>query len=242
MIDSRVKLYHERARDLFQRARMVFLSSSAAEQYRAAIRRRAFMTIEQERRWGDSQASGWGSTRERTKVTQGIIATVIKQSEVQSMLDVGCGDFVWMPLVLQQLAGGFRYVGCDMVPALINRNAAAYPQYEFKVVDFVTDELPSCDLIFCRDTLQHLPIADITTALQNFSRSGGKYLLASTHLRRFGRRNAQECRVGQCKDRNLLLKPFNLPDPIALFSEQDPSHKFLGLWKLPFERGHRDGC
>lgn len=241
MIQSRTRLYYERARDLFQRARTVFLSPSAAEKYRAEIRRRAFTTIEQERRWGESQASGWGSTREGTQVTRSIIVTVIKQFKLQSMLDVACGDFVWMPLALEQLPIDFKYVGCDIVPALIERNTAAYPQYEFSVLDFVTDKLPCCDLIFCRDALQHLPVVDIKTALESFSNSGASYLLASTHLRRSGWKNARECRVGQCRDRNLLLKPFDLPDPIAVFSEEDPSHKFLGFWKLPFDKGWPDG-
>lgn len=234
MIDSRSKLYKERAMDLYLRVRMLFLSSSTAETHRAAIRRRAFATIERERRWGDSHASGWGSSGARTKQPQAIVAHVIKQFGFRSMLDVACGDFAWMPPVLQQVPDGFKYVGCDIVPALIDRNTAAHPQYEFRVLDFVIDTLPSCDLIFCRDALQHLPVADIKKALQNFSGSGAGYLLASTHLRTFGWRNARECRAGQCRDRNLLLKPFGLPDPIAIFSEQDASHKFLALWKLPF--------
>lgn len=234
MIDSRFKLYKERAADLYQRARTAFLPSAEAENQRPEIRRNAFITVEQERRWGESHASGWGSTAEYTKVTQRILETVIKQFDIRSMLDAPCGDFAWMPFVLQQQQNGFHYLGCDIVPALIKRNANTYPQYDFKVLDFVSDTLPPCDLIFCRDALQHLPVADIKQALQNFSNSGSKYLLASTHLRRSGWKNARECRAGQCRDRNLFLKPFNLPDPLMVFSEQDASHKFLGLWKLPF--------
>ena len=30
-----------------------------------------------------------------------------------------------------------------------------------------------------------------------------------------------------------MLRPFDLSDPVAIFGEQDPSHKFLGLWELP---------
>lgn len=213
---------------------MSFRSPSAGEEYRAAMRRKAFVAIEHERLWGESHASGWGSTPDYTKVTQDIVSTVIDQFQLKSMVDAACGDFAWMPLVLQRVTSDFKYTGCDIVPALIERNAAAYPQHEFRVLDFVADDLPVADLIFCRDALQHLPVADIKKALHNFSRSGARYLLASTHLRRTGWRNARECRVGQCRDRNLLLNPFNLPDPIAVFSEQDASHKFLGLWKLPF--------
>lgn len=234
MIDSKIKLYKERAMDFFLRTRSLFLPVKDAEASRAAIRRRAFATIERERRWGGTHVSGWGSAGERTLRPQAVLSQVIEEFGIRSMLDVACGDFSWMPAMLEQAPQGFKYVGCDIVPALIERNASAFPQYEFRVLDFVTDPLPSCDLILCRDALQHLPVADIKKALKNFSESGSGYLLASTHLRRFGWKNARECRAGQCRDRNLLLRPFNLPDPIVIFAEQDQSHKFLGLWKLPF--------
>lgn len=84
----------------------------------------------------------------------------------------------------------------------------------------VVDQLPPCDLIVCRDALQSLPVPDIKKALETFSRSEAKYLLCSIQLRRFGWRNGREMRVGRCRDRNLLLDPFNLADPIAIYSEQ----------------------
>lgn len=232
---SKLKRYYERTADIFRKIRFLFLSSKEIEKSKGTIRKNVFVNVEKEKRWGDSHASGWGSTIEYTIVTQSIVNTVIEQYNIKSMFDASCGDFAWMPLVIQKQSAEFKYIGSDIVPELINRHKIKYPQYEFRNLDFVTDELPKCDLIFSRDALQHLPIGDIKKALLNFSKSDAKYLLASTHLRRFGWRNSRECRVGQCRDRNLLLKPFNLPDPILVFSEQDESHKFLGLWKLPFE-------
>ena len=234
MSDQRRKLYWERTVDFLQRRRAAFMDPAKRQEYRAGIRKNAFQRIAHERRWGES-LSGGGSTREYTRVTQKIVENVVRENELTSMLDVACGEFVWMPYVVERLANGFRYVGGDIVPDLVERHQANYPQHEFMVLDFVVDELPRCELILCRDVLQHLPVEDIRSALPRFSQSGAKYLLAMAHLRRFGWRNRRDKRVGRCHDRNLLLSPFNLDDPIAVYSEQDPGHKFLGLWKLPFE-------
>lgn len=233
MSPSRIKVFREQATALMQKLGMAFLSGEQRERWASTARREAFIRITRERRWGESHLSGGGSTVEYTRVTREILEKVIREYGVNSMLDAGCGDFTWMPAVLDRLPKGFRYVGGDIVPGLIEKLTKKHPQHEFKIVDFVVDELPLCDMIFCRDVIQHLPIKDSIRVLKNFSRSGANYLLTTTHLRRFGWRNARDKRVGQCHDRNLLLKPFRLADPIALFSERDPGHKFLGLWKLP---------
>ncbi len=231
-IDKRT-LYWERGRDLVERARMLFMDPASAATFRATIRQRAFATIEAERRWGAAVVSGGGSSVRSTAACRDILVEVVQRVGARSMLDVPCGDFGWMPLVLERLPD-VAYVGGDIVGSLIRSHEARYPQHRFHHLDFVSDPLPVCDLIFCRDALQHLPVADIKQALANFSGSGASWLLASTHLRRAGWRNHRECRVGQCRDRNLMLPPFDLPDPVVVFAERDATHKFLGLWRLPF--------
>ena len=232
MEPSGLKRYRERAADLFNRVAMAFMPPGKQREYAARVRKAAFVRIMAEQRWG-GDLSGGGSTLDYTRVTRDIIEHVIRTFEVRSMLDAGCGDHAWMPLLLDKLNGDFRYVGGDIVPDLVEHHRQHYPGRQFEVIDFVKDELPKCDLIFCRDVIQHLPVRDAIAVLRNFSGSGAGYLLTTTHLRRFGWRNGRDRRVGQCHDRNLLLKPFSLADPVAIFSEQDPGHKFLGLWKLP---------
>ncbi len=234
-MSRRGQFFLEQARDRWERLVVSALPEAAADRRRAMYRQRAFETIERERRWGDGPASGWGSTLDYTRVARDIIVEVVQRHGVRSILDLPCGDFAWMPQVLARLDPEIQYVGGDIVPALIERNAANHPSHRFQRVDFVRDTLPRCDLILCREALQHLPVADIQRALRNFSASGARFLLTSTHLRRTGWRNGQECRVGRCRDRNLMLPPFNLPDPIAVYAERDPKHKFLGLWSLPFD-------
>jgi hypothetical protein len=204
-----------------------------SEDKRNQARKEAFIEVENNKLWGDEHLSGWGSTIEVTNVTREIIEKVIKEYDIKSMVDAACGDFKWMPLVLEQLSKDFKYTGCDIVPALIEKNSKAYSQYEFKVNDFVKDGVPKAELIFCRDVLQHITVSDIKDALKKFSTSGAEYLLATTHLRRYGWRNGRDIKVGKCKDRNLMYEPFNLPNPLVVFSEEY-GNKFLGLWKLPF--------
>lgn len=92
--------------------------------------------------------------------------------------------------------------------------------------------------------MQHLPVEDILDALVNFSASGARLLLTTIHLRRHGLRNHLNMRIGRCRDRNLLLPPFDLPNPLALYPDTDDGQrdKFIGLWALPFagwRRGER---
>jgi hypothetical protein len=42
-------------------------------------------------------------------------------------------------------------------------------------------------------------------------------------------------KTGRCRDCNLMVAPFNIPNPLVIYSEQYVGQdKFLGLWSLPF--------
>jgi len=227
-------VYRERIQDICRKT-FTFFIPSKKEKLENEERKNTFNTIYGEKRWGDDNLSGGGSSIDYTQNTRSVICKVINDLNCNSMLDAACGDFEWMPLVLKQMKSDFKYIGCDIVPSLVEQHKNQYPQYEFRQVDFVNDKLPECDLIFCRDALQHLPIADIKKALRNFSKSGAKYLLTTTHIRYPKWKNKRDIRVGQCRDRNLLLEPFNLPNPVVIYNDSEISNKFLGLWELPLK-------
>jgi 2-polyprenyl-3-methyl-5-hydroxy-6-metoxy-1,4-benzoquinol methylase len=202
---------------------------------KSQARKEAFTAIYKNHYWGKENLSGDGSSLDATKHTREIILKVIKEHNINSIVDVACGDFVWMPLVLEKMAADFRYTGCDIVESLISAHKEKYPQYGFQSLDFVEGKIPPGEMIICRDVLQHLQVEDIKKALANFSESGAKYLLATTHIRRFGIRNRRNMKTGRCRDRNLLVAPFELPNPLVIYSEQYVGQdKFLGLWELPF--------
>jgi len=199
------------------------------------LRKRAFMSIYKNSYWGADDPSGFGSSLQATKITRSIVLKIVGEYGINSIVDVACGSFVWMPWVLEELKESVQYTGCDIVESLVIQHKERYPQYNFRCLDFVEGGIPEGDLIICREVLQHLPIRDIKKALLNFSDSGSKYLLATTHIRRFGIRNRRDIRPGRCRDRNLMIAPFNLPNPLAIYWEQyGGQDKFLGLWTLPF--------
>ncbi len=202
---------------------------------KSSLRKQAFESIYDESYWGDEVKSGAGSTLEATRVTREIVLKIINEYEIKSVVDVACGDLTWMPLVLNELRGAVKYTGCDIVESLVVQHKRNHPQYNFQTLDIVEETIPEGELIICREVLQHLPVKDIKRALHNFSVSGSKYLLATIHPRRFGFRNRRNIRPGRCRDRNLMMPPFNLPNPLVIYSEQyKDNDKFIGLWKLPF--------
>lgn len=93
---------------------------------------------------------------------------------VQSVVDAPCGDLAWMQEVDLQ---GAQYLGVDIVPQLIADNQRRFvsrPDMSFRVLDIVRETPPAADLIFCRETLQHLTQGDALRALINFSNSGAR--------------------------------------------------------------------
>jgi len=202
-------------------------------------RQAAFEEIYRTAYWGENHLSGFGSSVESTERVRLIILKVIREFNISSVVDLACGDMAWMPLVLDELSStGTRvhYIGCDIVPSLIELHTEKYPDLCFRHLDFISDSIPKAELIICREALQHLPVRDIQLALKKISDSGARYFLGTTHPRRYGIKNHLNIRPGRCRDRNLMLAPFNLPNPLTLWAE-GPGHssKFIGLWALPFE-------
>lgn len=196
--------------------------------------RRVFSHIRQVNLWQSAEsASGRGSELACTETIRSTLPRLFEKLGVRSMIDAPCGDFNWMRYVPLD---GITYTGIDVVPELIERNQRNYGTdlIQFVASDITEAALPAVDLIMCRDGLVHLPLRDGCRALQNFKTSGSRYLLATTYPNTVQNRDTP---VGSWRALNLLLPPFNLPEPLMLFS--DPSDdtganpdKSIGLWSL----------
>lgn len=155
--------------------------------------------------------------------------------KVRSIVDAPCGDFNWMRHVL---AGrDLDYTGIDIVQELIETNERLHtaPQRRFVCADMTRADLPQADLIICRDGLVHLSFTDARAAMQNFRRSGSRYLLATTFV---GRSSNTDIRTGAWRPLNLAVAPFGFPEPLALIDERCMHSegiyrdKRLALWAL----------
>jgi hypothetical protein len=133
---------------------------------------------------------------------------------------------------------GVRYIGGDIVEALIAADRERFqqrPELEFRVLDLLSDPLPTCDLVLVRDCLVHLSFADVHRALANIKASGARYFLSTTFQRLESNRDIT---TGDWRPINLERAPFDLPPPLALIDEQCQEaggrygDKALGLWEV----------
>ena len=183
--------------------------------------------------WGDIEScSGPGSSVAEASTIAKEIPKLVKLYNIRTFLDLPCGDFNWMQHVD---LGVDKYIGADIVQEIVQSNVEKYssPTREFKHLDLLSDNLPSADLVLCRDCLVHLAFPDIAKALTNLHNSGIHYLLTTT----FPKWTANgKIETGGWTPRNLALAPFNFPEPIELINENCPafgfSDKSLGLWRI----------
>ncbi|MBD2460391.1 class I SAM-dependent methyltransferase [Oscillatoria sp. FACHB-1407] len=196
--------------------------------------KRIFTHITQNRLWQSAEScSGRGSELACTASIRATLPNVLKKLEVKSILDAPCGDFNWMRHIPLD---GIDYTGVDVVPEVIEQNQRTYGSaaIRFMAADIANDALPTADLIICRDCLVHLSLRTGYRALQQFQRSGSKYLLVTTYPRTTKNRDVA---TGSWRSLNLLLPPFNFGEPLMILS--DPSDdtgahpdKALALWRL----------
>jgi len=195
-----------------------------------------FETIYRQNGWGGTESpSGRGSTLAATAAIRQALPTLVASFNIRSMLDIPCGDGYWMSQVRMKLN---RYIGADVVGDLVASCVARCPsnentEREVLRLDLIVHQLPSVDLIFCRDCLVHLSFASISSAIANIKASGSTYLMATTYP---GRQNS-DIATGEWRPINLQAKPFGFPPPLVLVNEQcvDPpgySDKSMGLWRI----------
>jgi hypothetical protein len=197
---------------------------------------KVFSRVYMERQWKSVEsASGTGSVISQTNVMRRELPILINELNVRTLLDAACGDFNWMQHIELDLQ---LYIGCDVVPEVIDRNCKMYANQfrEFKVLDITRDDVPTADLILCRQCLNHLSFRYILATIDNFKKSKSKYLLVTTC--RNAKANRDTFTSAAWRSLNMQLPPFNFPNPIKFIVEErelehDPEEDIsLGLWEL----------
>lgn len=195
-----------------------------------------FRRIHDTNLWGAAaSASGLGSEPDATAVLRAELPRLFRKLEVTSLLDAPCGDAGW----INKVDLGVRYMGVDIVAALIERlqarAAADEIKGEYRLADITGDPLPRCDAVLCRDCLVHLSFANIARAVANFRASGAVWLIATTFPE--WQANA-DCEDGDWRALNFERAPFNWGPPVDLLNENCTEagggwrDKSLGVWAL----------
>jgi SAM-dependent methyltransferase len=123
--------------------------------------------------------SGEGSTPEATAPYRRVLERALSARDVRTVTDVGCGDWQFSGRVNWQ---GVRYVGVDVVPAMLAHNREIAPAgFDFVCADARTAALPAADLLVVKDVLQHWPRADVQGFLAR-NRPRYRYLLLTNDV------------------------------------------------------------
>ena len=202
-----------------------------------------FQRIHDTNLWGAARSrSGLGSEIDATAVLRAGLPALLDRLGVTSLLDAPCGDAGW----ITHAGLGRRYVGVDIVPALIEdlrvRAARGDINGEYHLADITVTPLPRCDAILCRDGLVHLSFANIERALANFARSGAVWLITTTFP---DWQTNVDCEDGDWRALNFTAAPFHWGAPVDLLNENCREagggwrDKSLGAWRLAAITGDR---
>mmetsp|Transcript_25528 Transcript_25528/g.42014 ORF Transcript_25528/g.42014 Transcript_25528/m.42014 type:complete len:563 (+) Transcript_25528:86-1774(+) len=205
-------------------------------------RKKLFDIIWKENHWGDkgqmqAPRSGQGSTLHTTENVRKGLVDFIKQYNIKSMVDLPCGDMTWMPEVLQKVHLD-SYVGLDIVEEMIKENQDRFKSMSFMnfgTIDASVEPIPKADLIFCREMFQHMLRDTARKTLENFRRSGAKWLMATTFV--ITKDNWDTTAMNKKLDVfiywpwNLQLDPFNMGTPTLLVDDYHPGMS-MGIWRM----------
>lgn len=174
-----------------------------------------FTDVYEKRLWGSEEsASGLGSERSSGQVTHSLalLRRMIREYGVRSISDVPCGDFNWMPLLLEEHPE-VDYIGYDVVAPLIHENQRRHPSHRFQALDITTEVPRQSDLIFSKDLLNHLSNKDVWAALSNMVASNARYVMVTNNT---GFENVELHPVGTHASRylDLFAAPFHLPESL----------------------------
>ena len=179
-------------------------------------------------------SSGFGSSLHMTEIIRKQLKALIEKFQIESILDLGCGDCNW----ISRIDYDGLYRGIDVVPEYIEENQIKYKlknNWFFSCIDVTNCSILEHDLIICRDVLVHLPEEEVFFMLDRIFHSTCKYFLSTTFPEHHENHNISP---GGFYPINLQEPPFGLHEPLEFINEErrrrgnEYKDKSLGLWKI----------
>lgn len=115
--------------------------------------------------------SGPGSEAEVTAGYEAFVAKIIDADpSVDTLVDIGCGDFQVSQRILARIPRPLSYVGCDIASLVVADNQKRHAvdgRISFRALNVAKDPLPAGDIVTIREVFQHLSNDTILAALDN---------------------------------------------------------------------------
>ena len=182
------------------------------------IRKSTFKHIYKSYHWRDYQkintdesVSGKGSDLKSTTHLTKNLLDFFNKKKIKRILDIGCGDFLWMNKILDKYSDYEKYLGFDIVEDLITNNIKKYSNKKnsFQQFDLVENEIPNdYDIILVRDVFIHLENKNIVSSLKKLKKNNAIFLGITTAQSLKSNKDLK--RAGRYRDLNIEIDPFNL--------------------------------
>jgi len=181
------------------------------------FRKKIFKTIYTSNFWRNykdpskvESKSGFGSDLPKISKFIEDYRKFIIDNHISSILDFGCGDFIYMNEVLKGLPN-IKYTGMDIVDSIIDSNNKNYANenIKFKIIDAVEEDVEgSFDLVMSRFVMIHLDNADNEKFLNKLKKIDSKFIALTSAPS--VTENYDLKKSGKYRDVNLEIAPYNL--------------------------------
>ena len=172
----------------------------------------AFDDVYKKAAWGVNPeghgSSGGGSTMKNTVIYRAFLQQFMEDKGVKSVVDAGCGDWEFSQSMNWD---GIDYKGYDIVDSVIEEDKKKYakPNIQFFAANIVAENLPPADLLLCKQVLQHLPLADVKTFLQQLPKYKHVLITDSVEPDSFSADN-RDIAPGDFRPLDITAPPFNV--------------------------------
>jgi hypothetical protein len=135
-----------------------------------------FTKIYKKNDWGCG--SGSGSKIENTIKYNKCIIDFIKNNNINTITDIGCGDWQSSYLIYKEF-DNIDYLGLDCVDFIIQKNKKKHPKYNFCTLDIFNniELIRDSDLYIIKDVLQHWKLKDIYHFLDKLILKNFKFII-----------------------------------------------------------------
>lgn len=188
----------------------------------------SFDAIYKNKLWG-RKGGGSGPGSELSAMWPAVIqlAHFISDHQINHIVDLSCGAMAWWPTAIALSKRDVRFTGFDISKVVISRNKerlASFTNIEFKQGDALTCQIGPCDLLVCRETLNHLPMDHAQGIIKRMAKAHSQYYCLSQNrsVEQNADDTAREIKVGSAykyTEWNFSLPPFDLGTPFTEIPE-----------------------
>jgi SAM-dependent methyltransferase len=193
-------------------ASLFSMSMSYVPVYADEQTERIFSYIYEQEIW-EERAYGCGNRNRDEAVKNSapyckFIEDFLRDNQIQSVVDAGCGDWTLLQPINWRAV---RYLGVDIVKPVIEKNQTQFasPTCSFLHADITEADLPSADLLICKDVLHHLTDNQVAALFKQFPKF--KFCLVVTNTDPTTHTSQNKTIVcGGCRTLDITKAPFNM--------------------------------